>query len=170
VIALKELLFADSADNTPDSREVAIARELWRWRSLPEAERAEITSTRSRLSVDVDCYLARAFSFKNSASSRNWSTDGVLELSISQTAPTSFLIVGAAIWLDHSIEFYVAPFELEFNFAAPNEIEPERCIIRFGVEEPSGNIRRIPYDRMAARVVFKRPKRNQDWAFAIELS
>jgi hypothetical protein len=170
VNALKELLFADSTEQTSDSREAAIARELWRWESLPESGRSAISSARSNLSVEVDCYLRRTFDLKNSAPSRGWSTDGVFELSIIQTATNSFLIVGAAIWMDHSMRFYVAPFELEFYFAAPNELEPKRCIIRFGVEEPSGHIRRVPYDAFAARIVYNRPKRNQDWALAIELS
>jgi hypothetical protein len=145
---------------------------LWRWQSLPESERTKIASTRD-FAIEVECNLERALSLKNSSPSARWWCDGVLELSVTQTTPTSFLIVGAAIWADareHSSPFYIAPFELEFFFASPHEPEAERCIVRFGVEEPSVDIRRIPYDRMAARVVYNRPKRNQDWAFAIELS
>jgi hypothetical protein len=117
--------------------------------------------------------VSHALTLRESKQAHGWWCDGAFELSIRQTTPTSFLIVGAAIWAqsgNSSAPFYVAPFELEFHFASPGDLESMRIIVRFGVAEPSGDIRRVPYDAFAARIIQNRPKSNQDWALAIELS
>jgi hypothetical protein len=162
--------FGDSAEHTHEPLEQRIARELWRWQSLPESEQSTITSARSDLSGQIEFYLCHALSLRPTTQTRGWWCDGALELSISQMAPTSFMITGAAIWAQGSSSFYIAPFEMEFYFLSPGELDPERIIVRFGVAEPPENIRRVAYGRFATPIVQRRPTRNQDWALAIEIS
>ena len=151
--------------------EQIIARELWRWQSVAEEDRALVLGPQSELECLIEGYLCDAFQYPNSAQSRNWWCDGVEALSVTEVSPTSFFLVGVAYWADGTDWFYLAPFELEFDFAAPQAIAPSRAIVRFGATDDRGQIVKAPCEKaVAARLLANRPTRNQDWAFAIELT
>ncbi len=121
----------------------------------------------------IEFYLCGAFHYDNSAQSRRWWCDGIVELSITELAPIAFLIVVAAYWAPsahRSSPFYLAPLELELYFHSPGDLDAERTIIRFGYIDRFGDINRVRYDANAIGIVQNRPTSNQDWAFAIELS
>jgi hypothetical protein len=167
------MAFAESLESTSDPLERAIATELWRWSSLSTEDRPEISSPESELAEAIEFYLCDAFQRKNSSPSPGWWCDGVIELSITELGPTNFLIVGAAYWAKtggKSSPFYIAPFELEFYFDSRADLDAKRTIIRFGELDHFGEIRRIPYDANAWRIVKSRPTTDSEWAFAIELT
>lgn len=166
------MVFAESLESTSDPLERAIATELWRWSSLSTEDRAEISSPESELAGAIEFFLCDAFHYKNSAPSSGWWCDGVNELSITELGPTSFLIVGAAYWAKSggkSSPSHLAPFELEIYFDSTGDLDAKRTIIRFGKVDHFGEIRRVPYDADAWRIVRERPTSDSEWAFAIEL-
>jgi hypothetical protein len=167
------MAFAESLESTSDPLERAIAAELWRWLSLSTEDRPKITSPQSELAGAIEFFLCGAFHCKNSAPSPGWWCDGVIELSITELGPTSFLIVGAAYWATtggKSPPFHLAPFELELYFDSRADLDAKRTIIRFGAVDHCGEIRRIPYNANAWRIVKGRPTTDSEWAFAIELT
>jgi hypothetical protein len=118
----------------------------------------------------LEYYLCHAFQYENSAPSRDWWCDGVIELSIRDTRATSFTMIGAAYWAKSSSPFYLAPLEIEMEFAATNAGTPLRAVVRFGEADELGNIVKSRHNADASRMVAVRPTRNSDWAFAIELT
>jgi hypothetical protein len=103
--------FADTKKSI-DPLDLAIARDLWCWQSSAETDRARIIAPRSDLSRALEYYLGSAFHCDNSAPSRGWWCDGVIELSIEEIEPTSFRIIGAAYWAQSghtSSPFYFLP-------------------------------------------------------------
>jgi hypothetical protein len=164
--------FADSNQVTSPTLEQKIVRELWRWSTASEPERVEILSSRSDLAGAIEFYLCHAFGLKNSAPSSKWWCDGVLELTVSHLNPTNFQIVGLVIWAFASPNphFFIAPFEIDLNFTISEAAEANRIVVRFGATENTGGIQCVPYSDLAVRLVESRPKRDQDWAFAIELT
>lgn len=125
------------------------------------------------LASAIEFYLCGAFHRKNSAPSGGWWCDGVIGLSIVQLAPTAFQLIGAAYWAKtghRSSPFYMAPFELELYFRSAGDLDAERVIVRFGSTDEFGQIECFDIDRYPGRIVQKRPTRDEDWAFAIELS
>jgi hypothetical protein len=110
------------------------------------------------------------FTCRNSAQSGSWWCDGVCDLAIEVLDRTSFRIVGAAIWAEDE-PYYLAPFEIEFYYPVAQSESPLRTIVRFGVADYLGNIERTPYgDAIAGWMIGERPKRDPDWAFAVELT
>ncbi len=172
VLSLGGLDFTDSNEYI-DPLDVAIARDLWRWRSLPEPDRVVVTAPQSMLALSLEYYLCGVFRYENSAPSCGWWCDGVIELSIEELDDTSFRMVGAAYWAKaghKSSPFFLAPFEIEMYFPRPQADVPSRSIVRFGAMDHLGNIQKSPHNGNAVRLIAKRPQRNTDWAFAIELT
>jgi hypothetical protein len=153
--------------------EQVIASELWKWQQLSDSERAGIISPKAGLAAAIEGYFCKVFCLKNSSHSSNWWCDGVEGLLISETASTAFVIVGAAYWGEvktHQSQYYLAPFELEFFFKSLGDLDPDKVIVRFGVSDQFGEIKKIPYTGNIALVIRSRPTMNSAWAFAICLS
>jgi hypothetical protein len=139
---------------------------LWQWLELPESDRGSITANQATLSGTIEYYLCKALDYENSARSSGWWCDGVIDLSISEIADKSFLIVGVAYWAQSGQDpCYLAPFEMEFHFDEFRKNVSRRIVIRFGCLDQHGLIKKTA-DTLGER----RPKRNQDWAFAVELT
>jgi hypothetical protein len=161
--------FADSLENT--SLEQRIVAELLRWKSLLEQDRSSVTANQSDVAGLIEYYLCEVFKYKNSAPSSGWWCDGVVELSISQPSDHSFLIVGVAYWAESSRSpFYLAPFEMDFELTMLDAIQTERIIVRFGSLDHTGQIKRNSLRTSTWLLVQRRPKRNEDWAFAVEIT
>jgi len=165
------LAFTDSHES-PDPMDVRIARQLWRWRSLPKPERSDVAAPQSELASDLEYFLCSAFQSPNSAPSSGWWCDGVLQLSIEEIDDVSFRMVGAAYWARASHKaspFFLAPFEVEVHFSRVHANAASRTIVRFGATDRLGNIKEVPHDGSAALVIARRPQQDADWALAIEV-
>lgn len=142
-----------------------------RWKSLLEQDRSSVTANQSDLAGLIEYYLCEVFKYKNSAPSSGWWCDGVVELTISQPADQSFQIVGAAYWAESSRSpFYLAPLELEFKLPFQGATQAEQIIVRFGSLDRSGQIKRSSIETSTWLLVQRRPERNEDWAFAVEVT
>jgi hypothetical protein len=157
-------------DEAPLTLEAGIARELWRWHAGSAEERALMCAPQAYLSGAIEWYLCWGFQFENSAPSRWWWCDGVVELSIDGLEGPSFLLTGVAYWARGNSAFFLAPFEVEFHF--PNLLAnvPARSVIRFGKLGRHGRIQELRHTPHVRQIVEARPARNEDWAFAIELT
>jgi hypothetical protein len=144
-------------ENARESIDNRLAAALWAW-SLDVASL-------------VEWFLCEAFRHSPDGFQREWWSDGIVTLSLTQLSATSFLAVGATIWADSNVDLqYLAPFEIEFFFAAQNDVEFQRTIVRFGSTDREGAIVRLPWDSCAPALIESRPRRNADWAMAIELT
>lgn len=146
---------------------------MWKWTSLPESDRKSITSDQSELASLIEYYLSEVFQHKNSARSSSWWCDGAIGLSVSTTDKLSFLIVGAAYWAQGGLAsspFNLAPFELKYFFGEWQDVNPQRIVVRFGSLDHTGGIQRTSYSANSSLLVQRRPTKNEDWAFAIELT
>jgi hypothetical protein len=142
-----------------------------RWKSLPEPDRLSVTANQSDVAGLFEYYLCEVFKCKNSAPSSGWWCDGVVELSISQPSDHRFLIVGVAYWAESSRStFYLAPFELDVQLTLLGAIQTEQIIVRFGSLDHARQIKRSSIETSAWLLVQRRPKRNEDWAFAVEMT
>ena len=92
--------------------------------------------------------------------------DGVTELEIISNARRIFLVNGVG-WFPH----FLAPFQLEFHFLRRRETCPERILLRLGFrnELVAANAC-VSSQRLRRWQLSKRPRRNQDWEVAVELT
>jgi hypothetical protein len=158
-------------ENARESIDNRLAAALWAWSRDP----ASATDRQHIASLDVaslvEWFLCEAFRHSPDGFQREWWSDGIVTLSLTQLSATSFLAVGATIWADSNVDLqYLAPFEIEFFFAAQNDVEFQRTIVRFGSTDREGAIVRLPWDSCAPALIESRPRRNADWAMAIELT
>ena len=105
-----------------------------------------------------------------SSMAESWCTDGVTNLTLARQNPVSINAVGAIVWFCDGT--YVALFECDFYFNAPNDPVCNRIIVRFRKRDARGELERLPYAKHLDRagVVASRPRSNRGWAFAVELS
>ncbi|BBO33992.1 hypothetical protein PLANPX_3604 [Lacipirellula parvula] len=90
---------------------------------------------------------------------------------MSQRAERQFLLFGAAYWAEKGAgPFYLAPFELEFEFAVDESRTATRIVARFGRLDERDRIGKTPRSAGPGSLVARRPTRDKDWAFAVELS
>jgi len=124
----------------------------------------------------LESFLCDAFCHSPDGQHWNWWTDGVLCVQLEQLGVATFLAVGATIWADDltltddQSPFFLAPFELEFYFSSPQDVDFERTIVRFGQLQSNGRIIRQPWGDNAMKVIETRPQADSDWAIAIELT
>jgi hypothetical protein len=148
-----------------DPLETRIASELWQWAFLSPGERREVTANGSGLCVMVEFYLSGVFQLVEFTRSRGIWCDGVFELSIRQIGRRAFVIAGIAYGPSR-----LAPFEIEFYFDRRRSEQPVRAIVRFGACEKDGEIHWHTNRNRAAAILAKRPKCDQEWAVAVELT
>jgi hypothetical protein len=91
--------------------------------------------------------------------------DGVLQLSIARLHRLGLAISGVC-YCPHEL----APFELEFHFERRRDLVPLRTVLRFGDLGHGRNGAMHTSAKNAVVIVANRPKRNQDWAVAVELT
>ncbi len=112
----------------------------------------------------LEFYLCGAFHLIAFTRSRGIWCDGVIELSIEKLNRRAFRIAGAAFGPNE-----LTAFEIEFHYAVRRGRNPLRTIIRFGFAGPDGEIRQ-PKEKDAPRIVANRPRRDHEWAVAVELT
>ena len=159
------ITFSNHNKTENDPAERVIATELWRWVFLPPESREEITEIRSPLSLAIEFYLSGAFHQIGFTCSRGIWCDGIVELSIKHLNRCVFLLYGVAYCPDK-----LAPFEIELYFAKRRDLEFQRVIIRFGEHDPIAGIRFPENQVNVDAIVQNRPRTNQDWAVAVELT
>lgn len=152
-----------------------MAAILWRWAFLPRSERGDVSNydPENVLPIFLAYYFRGAFHRENSAPSSGWWCDAVYDYSIAWRERTMFRIVGVADWGGAGRAFggfLLAPVEFEMHFRSVGELDPARVIARFGAADEFGEIRTIPLGTAIDRVLADRPKRDEDWALAIELT
>jgi hypothetical protein len=152
-------------DQRSDALEQEIAAGLWRWAFLSPDAREELAANRSDLSLAIEYYLGGVFQVIDFTRFRGIWCDGVLELCVEKITRCSFMVTG--ISFSPSL---LAPFEIEFHFSRRRDTDPVRTIIRFGDRDTDGEIYWHRNSANAATIVANRPKRNRDWAVAVELT
>jgi len=150
--------------------ELPLVRALWRWSAGAQSDPDDVATAVSDVAGWMEGFLCGVFAMSKTPGANSWWSDGVTDLQLSQSSPTSIEAIGATIWAGSGPSFYLAPFECEFYFASPNDPECLRIVVRFGKLDRFGNIVRLPYDSNAGGVIASRPKTNSDWALAVELS
>lgn len=146
-----------------DPLETKIATELWRWAFLSDEERARWAANAREFEECLEFYLCSLFETVEFTRSRGIWCDGVMNLVMTRPSRLSFLIAGAA-WAPNEVR----PFELEFYFSKRRSLTPIRTVLRFGFGNSTGSGRhRRCLD--AEGIVANRPRRNPDWAVAVEL-
>ncbi len=116
-------------------------------------------------------YLCEVFHVHNSAPSSGWWCDGVDGLSITMLAERHFFLVGVADWAEGTKGgFHLAPFELEFEFDEIGALDAPRIVVRFGRLDKYDHIEKTPLSSSPWSLLKRRPERDADWAFAVELS
>jgi hypothetical protein len=153
-----------------ESIERKLVRALWEWSATPAPDTDAQASAVAAVAGWIEAFLSGVFRESNSPGAQSWWSDGVVKLSLTQRSPTAIEAVGATIWAEHGPDFYLAPFEVEFYFASPNDAECVRIIVHFGKLDHLGKIIRLPYDNTAELVIQSRPKNDSDWALAVEIS
>ncbi|MCA9150889.1 MAG: hypothetical protein KDA92_16370 [Planctomycetales bacterium] len=108
---------------------------------------------------------------------RGWWPDGIVHLELDKRDNKLVVASGVTIWVDnnarqHAYGDFLAPFEIEFYFASPSSFRFRKTVVRFGIRDGKDGIEKCPYSRIphVRRQIFeKRPRRNSDWALAIEI-
>jgi hypothetical protein len=153
------------------SKEQRIAELLRRWESLPKEERDGVTADGAELANVIEGFLCDVFCSRATGPASGWWCDGVTALAISALQSEGFRAIGGAFWADRGnqgSDFYLAPFELEFH--GVHAEGAERIVVRFGALGRAGGINRSSRDTAAEALIAKRPQRDGDWAFAVELT
>jgi hypothetical protein len=150
--------------------ELPLVRALWCWAATPCDDPVARQSAADEVGRWIDGFIGRCFRFSTSSASDSWWTDGTAKVVLTQSSPVSINAVGATVWAGNFRGFCLAPFECDFYFASPNAPECERIIVRFGKLNKHGEILRIPFDSTPESVIASRPKKDSDWAFAIEIA
>ena len=145
--------------------ETEIAGELWRWLTASPSERADITAAGAELAMSLEYYLCGVFERVEFTRSREIWCDGIINLSIEQLNRRAFRLTGVAY-----SPTQLAPLEIEFHFDQRRNTEPNRVVVRFGELDSNGEIRWHAQDRFAGTIVANRPRRDRDWAVAVELT
>lgn len=95
--------------------------------------------------------------------------DGVLALSITRPHRRMFLLVGVAYSPNA-----LAPFEVEFHYARRRDTLPTKSIVRFGfADRTKAHEQRYKVANalgFAEQLLQTRPKTNQGWSVAVELT
>lgn len=136
------------SDSKGDPSERAIVTELWRWVSLPESERSDLVASTSIFCTQLEFFLCGAFHQAKSTRRQGWWCDGVAIDSLAPIGDRGFELIGAACWAKggKNSPFFLAPLEMEFHFREIGDREAERIVIRFGSLDPSGQIRKTPWN------------------------
>lgn len=115
--------------------------------------------------------MCDSFAYSSEGAKDGWWSDGILDLHIDHFSATAFLVFGSTWWAGHNVaKQSIGPFEIEFYFNGVGNLDFARTIVRFGLVDENGNIKRSscslhPRIRNNGRAI-----RNSDWAMAIELS
>lgn len=176
---MKVSLDVEDAQKDADSRrvdhreplEITLVRWLWKWSCTAKQDDAPLSApVLAEISAVLDGFLTGVLRTSGSDGVRSCWCDGVLCLHVSQPTPTSFCLIGATIWAGAGPKFYVAPFECDFDFSAPDDREASRIVVRFGKRDRRGDIVRLGYDAAPDSVIASRPKSLSEWAFAVEVA
>jgi hypothetical protein len=90
--------------------------------------------------------------------------DGILFVEITEINRTSFCVAGVGYFPQD-----IGPFEIEFYFKNRRDPNPRSTVLRFGLPDRDGELRRLGH-KHPAYIMGLRPKTNSEWAVAVELT
>lgn len=113
----------------------------------------------------LEYYLCGAFHLVEFTRYRDIWCDGVVEISIEKLNRCAFRVSAAAYCPQR-----LAPVEIEFHFAQRRALQPTHSIVRFGKLDAEGEIAWYSNKNHASSIVANRPRRDADWAIAVQLT
>jgi hypothetical protein len=135
------------------------------WRDNPSALTINNRSVEQEIRSLLEWYIGECIPY-GPHSLGGWWSDGVIHLEIHETAPDSFKLLGVT-WIDC---LGTAPFEIDVELNSRDDSHFAKTVFRIGVLDDSGRPKIVDRRFDARSVLERRPRRNRDWAMAIELT
>jgi len=145
--------------------ETRLLKYLRLWRDDPKAVTSNDRPVEQEISSLLEWYICECI-HNGPGSLSDWSSDGVIHLEINQITLESFKLLGVT-WIDC---WGVAPFEIDVELYPLDDICFAKTIFRLGTLDDQGRPNLFDRDTHPVRVLEKRPRHNQDWAMAVELT
>jgi len=146
--------------------ETRLIKYLRVWRVDPNAVVEDGRSVESALEGVLEWFICQCLEFSPEREVRDWWSDGVIDLRITQTSDESFRLLGVT-WIGSE---GIAPFEIEAMLDSYRDDSLAKCVFRIGARDDHGRAVVFDRDMSCQRILDKRPKQNADWATAIELT
>ena len=135
------------------------------WRDNPRALAPSNQPVEQEISSLLEWYLCECLHYGPRSLSEWWS-DGVIHLEVHQRTLESFQLLGVT-WIDC---WGLAPFEIDVELYPLDDSCFAKTIIRLGTLDEAGRPQVFNRKENPSSILEKRPRRNQDWAIAIELT
>ena len=155
-------------DHIPDYKtpiEARLAKYLKIWRDDRAALSAFGLPVEQEIAKLLEWYICECLAY-GPKEVADWWSDGVVQLKIEQTNTDSFKLLGVT-WIDSQ---GLAPFEIDVELNPADDHLFARTRFRIGSLDGCGRAE-VRRPRIATECVLeKRPKRDRDWAMAVELA
>jgi hypothetical protein len=135
------------------------------WRGDPNALTINHRPVEQEIRSLLEWYICECLSY-GPDSLESWWSDGVIHLEIHETAPDSFKLLGVT-WIDC---LGTAPFEIDVELNSRDDSHFAKTVFRIGVLNDWGCPKIVDRRLNARSVLESRPRRNCDWAMAVELT
>jgi hypothetical protein len=135
------------------------------WRDDSAAVTANGRTVNAELCLLLEWYICGCISY-GPANLREWWSDGVEKLEITQTAEDSFKLLGVT-WVG---SLGRAPFEIDVELNPADDHYFAKTIFRMGTLDDYGLPQVFGHRTSGEWLLQTRPRRNRDWAIAVELT
>tara|TARA_A100001391_G_C5033392_1_gene268933 strand:- start:48 stop:569 length:522 start_codon:yes stop_codon:yes gene_type:complete len=160
-----EYNICDSDWFTPEYKlpiETRLAKCLRRWSSDPSATEIGGQTYEQKIALLLEWFICECVGHEPTGKLRNWWSDGVIELRISQQSRDNYNLAGVT-WIGSD---GLAPFDIDVKLNPENDRCFANCIFRLGLLDHFG----LPALCEPGHPVEIRARRNRDWAMAFELT
>jgi hypothetical protein len=145
--------------------ETRLVKYLRIWRDSPNAVTSNGRTVEDELAGLLEWYICECIPY-GPDSLGGWWSDGVVLLEIHQVEPDIFKLLGVT-WID---SLGIAPFEIDVELSPSLDSHFTKTTFRIGVLDDYGNPKILDRRMDVRRVLEMRPRHNQDWAMAVELT
>ena len=147
------------------SIETRLVSALRRWVAAAGSSVAIRMAAEKEISDLLEWYIGQCLVYAPN-SLRGWWSDGVIHLKVTQTSAGSLKLLGVT-WIDsHGF----APFEIDVTLNPVDKLQFSKTVFRIGSVDGKHRPKLFPDSMAPARILEMRPRCNQNWAMAVELT